>query len=190
MDVARAWATEFYRLKGKIFFDNNEVEKETLEFNKNLEDKTRQFDDEMSKYNDKNYIFNYDTSDRNESNNNSAKTIKNNINIENIDTNKNESETMSENEDEEEIFLNISFIYDVEKGKKYNLVQLSGSWDNWKERTELKYDPLNNRWKCIKSLPKGKKFLYKYLLDGSWAVNKNERMETQGDIVNNMVKIA
>ena len=35
MDVARAWATEFYRLKGKIFFDNKEVEKETLEFNKN-----------------------------------------------------------------------------------------------------------------------------------------------------------
>ena len=97
---------------------------------------------------------------------------------------------MSDNEDEEEIFLNVSFIYEVEKGKKYNLIQLSGSWDNWKEKTELKYDPLNNRWKCIKSLPKGKKFLYKYLLDGNWAVNRNERMESQGDIVNNMVKIA
>ena len=29
---------------------------------------------------------------------------------------------MSDNEDKEEILLNISFIYDVEKGKKYNLV--------------------------------------------------------------------
>ena len=43
MDVARAWATEFYRLKGKIFFDNKEVEKETLEFNKNLEEKQLNF---------------------------------------------------------------------------------------------------------------------------------------------------
>ena len=118
-----------------------------MEFNKNLEEKTQQFDDEMAKYNDKNYIFNYDTSDRNESKNNSSKRNKISINVENIDTNKNESETMSENEDEEEILLNISFIYDVEKGKKYNLVQLSGSWDNWKEKAELKYDPLNNRWK-------------------------------------------
>ena len=181
MDVARAWATEFYRLKGKIFFDNKEVEKETLEFNKNLEEKTNQFDSEMANYNDKIYIFNYDTS-------NEEKNINNN-NIKNK-VNKNESENMSENEVEEDIFLNISFIYEVEKGKKYNLIQISGSWDNWKEKTELKYDPLNNRWKCIKSLPKGKKFLYKYLLDGNLTVNKKERMETQGDIVNNMVKIA
>ena len=147
MDVARAWATEFYRLKGKIFFDNKEVEKETLEFNKSLEQKTKMFDSEMSKYNDKNYIFNYDTGI-----NNSSTNISTNI--------KNESENISENEDEEDIYLNISFIYEVEKGKKYNLVQISGSWDNWKEKSELKYDPLNNRWRCIKSLPKGKKFLY------------------------------
>ena len=178
MDVARAWATEFYRLKGKIFFDNKEVEKETLEFNKNLEEKTNQFDSEMSKYNDKNYIFNYDTGE-NVDNSNSIKTMI-----------KNESENISENEDEEDIFLNISFIYEVEKGKKYNLVQISGSWDNWKEKIELKYDPLNNRWKCIKSLQKGKKFLYKYILDGNWAINKNERTENQGDIINNVVKIS
>ena len=178
MDVARAWATEFYRLKGKIFFDNKEVEKETLEFNKSLEQKTKMFDSEMSKYNDKNYIFNYDTG----FNNNSSSNIATNINT--------QSENVSENEDEEDIYLNISFIYEVEKGKKYNLVQISGSWDNWKEKCELKYDPLNNRWRCIKSLPKGKKFLYKYLLDGNWTVNKNEKMETQGDIVNNMIRIA
>ena len=122
MDIARAWATEFYRLKGKIFFDNNEVKKEILEFNKNLEEKTQQFNDEMANYNDKNYISNYDTSDRNEGKNNSSKANKISINVENIDTNKNESETMSDNEDKEEILLNISFIYDVEKGKKYNLV--------------------------------------------------------------------
>ena len=178
MDVARAWATEFYRLKGKIFFDNKEVEKETLEFNKSLEQKTKMFDSEMSKYNDKNYIFNYDTG----FNNNSSTNITTNINT--------QSENVSENEDEEDIYLNISFIYEVEKGKKYNLVQISGSWDNWKEKSELKYDPLNNRWRCIKSLPKGKKFLYKHLLDGNWTVNKNEKMETQVDIVNNMIRIA
>ena len=179
MDVARAWATEFYRLKGKIFFDNKEVEKEKLEFNKSLEENTKLFDSEMSKYNDKDYIFNYDTGYNNNNNNNNIST-----------NNKDESENISENEDEEDIFLNISFIYEVEKGKKYNLVQIAGSWDNWKEKSELKYDPLNNRWKCIKSLPKGKKFLYKYLLDGNWTVNKNEKTETKGDIVNNMIKIA
>ena len=178
MDVARAWATEFYRLKGKIFFDNKKKKKETLEFNKSLEQKTKMFDSEMSKYNDKNYIFNYDTG----FNNNSSTNITTNINT--------QSENVSENEDEEDIYLNISFIYEVEKGKKYNLVQISGSWDNWKEKSELKYDPLNNRWRCIKSLPKGKKFLYKHLLDGNWTVNKNEKMETQVDIVNNMIRIA
>ena len=149
-----------------------------MEFNKNLEEKTNQFDSEMSKYNDKNYIFNYDTGE-NADNNNNIKTMI-----------KNESENISDNEDDEDIFLNISFIYEVEKGKKYNLVQISGSWDNWKEKIELKYDPLNNRWKCIKSLPKGKKFLYKYILDGNWAVNKNEKIENQGDIINNVVKIS
>ena len=178
MDVARAWATEFYRLKGKIFFDNKEVEKETLEFNKNLEEKTTQFDTEMDKYNDQNYIFNYDT------NNENIDAKKKNV------KKKGESENVSENEDEEDTFLNITFIYEVEKGKKYNLVQISGSWDNWKEKIELKYDPLNNRWKCIKSLQKGKKYLYKYLLDGNWAINKNEKIETQGDIQNNMIKIS
>ena len=132
----------------------------------------------MSRYNDSEYIFNYDTGD-------------NNDNVKNKNSkSKNESENISENEDEEDIYLDISFIYEVEKGKKYNMVQISGSWDNWKEKIELKYDPLNNRWKCIKSLPKGKKFLYKYLLDGNWTVNKNERTESQGDIMNNMVKIA
>ena len=139
MDVARAWATEFYRLKGKIFFDNKEVEKETLEFNKNLDEKTKLFEDEMSHYNDKDYIFNYDTE-------NNEKKINKKEN--------NDSEYLSENEEEEDQLLNISFIYEVEKGKKYNLIQISGSWDNWKEKTELKYDPLYNRWRCIKSLPK------------------------------------
>ena len=62
-------------LKGKIFFDNIDVEKETLKFNKNLEEKTQQFDDEMANYNDKNYIYNYDTSDRNESKNNNSKRL-------------------------------------------------------------------------------------------------------------------
>ena len=112
----------------------------------------------MSKYNDKNYIFNYDTGFIN----NSSKKITTNINT--------QSENVSENEDEEDIYLNISFIYEVEKGKKYNLVQINGSQDNWKEKCEIKYDPLNNRWRCIKSLPKGKKFLYKYSLDGNWTV--------------------
>ena len=178
MDVARAWATEFYRLKGKIFFDNKEVEKETLEFNKNLEEKTTQFDTEMDIYNDQNYIFNYNTN--NEKILVKKKSIKK----------KGESENVSENEEEEDTFLNIAFIYEVEKGKKYNMVEISGSWDNWKEKIELKYDPLNNRWKCIKSLQKGKKYLYKYLLDGNWTINKNESMEVQGDIQNNMIKIS
>ena len=178
MDVARAWATEFYRLKGKIFLIIKKLKKKLWNLIKIWKKKLiNQFDSEMSKYNDKNYIFNYDTGENVDNNN-----IKTMI--------KNESENISDNEDDEDIFLNISFIYEVEKGKKYNLVQISGSWDNWKEKIELKYDPLNNRWKCIKSLPKGKKFLYKYILDGNWAVNKNEKTENQGDIINNVVKIS
>ena len=168
MDVARAWATEFYRLKGKIFFDNKEVESATLEFNKNLEAKKTIFDEEMGNYNDKNYIFNYDTNNLIES----------------------EVVTEYEEDEEEDLYsMPISFIYEVEKGKKYNNVQITGTWNDWKEKNNLKYDPLNNRWRCIMILPKGKKYLYKYLLDGNLAVNKNEKIETQGQIINNQIEI-
>ena len=56
------------------------------------------FDSEMSKYNDKNYIFDYDTGFIN----NSSKKITTNINTKN--------ENVSENEDEEDIFKYIIHI--------------------------------------------------------------------------------
>ena len=52
----------------------------------------------------------------------------------------------AEDDDNEEGYLDISFILVVEKAKKYKSVQITGSWDKWNQKFDLSYDPLNNSW--------------------------------------------
>ena len=83
----------------------------------------------------------------------------------------------------------ITFSYKFEKGKKLNSVLLCGSFTNWKEKIELTFDPLTEKWSKIVRLPKGKHF-YKYIVGNDWIINPMERNERGNDgIVNNVVEV-
>ena len=158
------WGKEFYRIKNKIFYDKNIVNKEVFNFKKNINNERKKFDEEMKLYNDKKYIFG----------------MKEPIEIEKTD---------EENNDNEEGYLEISFIINVEKGKKYKIVQITGSWDNWKQKFDLSYDPLNNYWKTYITLPKGSTYFYKYLVDNDFIINKNEKMEEKENELYNIIEL-
>ena len=160
--VAQRWGEEFYRIKNKIFYDKKIVENEIFNFKKNINNETKKFNDEMELYNDKKYIFG----------------IKEPIEFEKTD-----------DDDNEEGYLEISFILVVEKGKKYKNVQITGSWDKWNQKFDLSYDPLNNCWKTFIILPKGSTYLYKYIVDNEFVINKNEKMETKENEVFNIIEI-
>ena len=160
-NVAQRWGEEFYRLKNKIFFDRKIVENEIFGFRKNINNETKKFDDEMELYNDKKYIFG----------------IKEPIEFEKTD-----------DDDNEEGYLDVSFILVVEKGKKYKSVQITGSWDKWNQKFDLSYDPLNNSWKTYIILPKGITYLYKYIVDGEFVINKNEKVESKDNDIFNIIE--
>ena len=160
-NVAQRWGEEFYRLKNKIFFDRKIVEYEIFGFRKNINNETKKFDDEMELYNDKKYIFG----------------IKEPIEFEKTD-----------DDDNEEGYLDVSFILVVEKGKKYKSVQITGSWDKWNQKFDLSYDPLNNSWKTYIILPKGITYLYKYIVDGEFVINKNEKVESKDNDIFNIIE--
>ena len=83
----------------------------------------------------------------------------------------------------------ITFSYKFEKGKKLNSVLLCGSFTNWKEKIELTFDPLTEKWSKIVRLPKGKHY-YKYIVGNDWIINPMERNERGNDgIVNNVVEV-
>ena len=159
--AAQRWGEEFYRIKNKIFFDKKTVEDEIFNFKKNISNETKKFDDEMDLYNDKKYIFG----------------IKEPIEFEKGD-----------DDDNEEGYLDVSFILVVEKGKKYKNVQITGSWDKWNQKFDLSYDPLNNSWKTYIILPKGITYLYKYIVDNEFVINKNERLESKDNDLFNIIE--
>ena len=159
--VAQRWGEEFYRIKNKIFFDKKIVEDAIFNFKKNINNETQKFDEEMELYNDKKYIFG----------------IKEPIEFEKTD-----------DDDNEEGYLDISFILVVEKGKKYKNVQITGSWDKWNQKFDLSYDPLNNSWKTYIILPKGITYLYKYIVDNEYIINKNEKIEAKDNDIFNIIE--
>ena len=159
--VALRWGEEFYRIKNKIFYDRRTVNNEIFNFKKNINNERQKFDDEMDLYNDKKYIFG----------------IKDPIEFEKAD-----------DDDNEEGYLDISFILVVEKGKKYKSVQITGSWDKWNQKFDLSYDPLNNSWKTYIILPKGIVYYYKYIVDNEYVINKNEKMESKDNDLLNVIE--
>ena len=159
--VAFKWGEEFYKIKNKIFYDKKAVEDDIFEFKKNINNEQKIFDDEMALYNDKKYIFG----------------TKAPVEFEKAD-----------DDDNEEGYLDISFILVVEKGKKYKTVQITGSWDKWDQKFDLSYDPLNNCWKTFIILPKGITYYYKYIVDNEFVININEKMETKDNDVFNIIE--
>ena len=68
-------------------------------------------------------------------------------------------------------------------------MQITGSWDKWNQKFDLSYDPLNNCWKTFIILSKGSTYLYKYIVDNEFLINKIEKMETKENEVFNIIEI-
>ena len=85
--------------------------------------------------------------------------------------------------------VSITFSYKFEKGKQPKNVLLCGSFNNWKEKIPLTFDPLSDKWSTTMRLEKGK-HLYKYIVDNNWIINPIERHERGKDgFDNNIVEI-
>jgi len=73
------------------------------------------------------------------------------------------------------------------KGPRYNRVQLCGSFDNWKTRHDLNFDPFTNQWFTVLHVKQGEEHLYKYITnDNHWVVNDDEpkKMDSAGNVNN------
>lgn len=116
------------------------------------------FKQEISEYSEANYIFNTQI---NKEEKNSA-----------IDENK----------------TPITFIYYSNNGIVNNEVNICGSWDDWKSKRNLSFNPLNFRWSIVLMLNKGK-YLFKYIVDGEWCINQNESSLKEGNIYNNYIEV-
>ena len=185
-DVCKAWCKEFYRLKGKVFFNNKgnledsssfsmSVSSEEINEDKENTKKALEFLENVDEYFCNNYIFKkeddvslYDNQ-RN-----------NNLNLPNL------APTSIVVDDS--IRIPITFIFDGNYyQERINSVQVCGSFDNWQVRRPLNFDPVKNLWNVTLKIKKGKYF-YKYIKDGEWVVNhKEDIFKEDNGIVNNVV---
>jgi glycogen synthase len=75
------------------------------------------------------------------------------------------------------------------RGPRHRHVQICGSFDDWKVRHDMNFDPFTNQWFTTLHVKAGEEFLYKYIINGdNWVVNDEEakRKDSAGN-VNNVV---
>lgn len=72
-----------------------------------------------------------------------------------------------------EIKIPVTFTFPSDN-RKHSSVQISGTFDKWQVRHPLVFDPLHNKWAATLKIRKGMHF-YKYIVDGAWNINKNEK---------------
>ena len=195
-DVAKAWCREFYRLRGKVFFnakdilyreENSELsmsqsQSQSQSINSSSEEistdhdmKTRAL--EFLELAEENFCQNY--------------IFKKDDNESYYDTEKNPSNLpsvapMSVVVDNA-IRIPITFAFDVNLGEKRpSSVLVCGSFDNWQVRRPLSFDPVKSQWTVTLKIKRGK-YYYKYIRDGEWVVNPKEQIEVDNGIENNFV---
>lgn len=64
-----------------------------------------------------------------------------------------------------------------------------GTFDNWKRKNPLKYDPYSREWKVTLGLTVGD-YYYKYVVDDEWICNDDDPKDTDlyGNL-NNIVRV-
>lgn len=73
------------------------------------------------------------------------------------------------------------------RGPRHRKVEVCGSFDDWKVRHDLSFDPFTNQWFANLHLSPGEEFLYKYIInENNWIVNEEEpkRKDAQGNLNN------
>jgi starch synthase len=84
---------------------------------------------------------------------------------------------------------NVTFSYKFVNNRNPKTVLISGSFDDWKEKHPLKYDNRERKWICKMNLKKGK-YYFKYIIDGNWEINPNEKQVRGSDgIINNVIEV-
>ena len=65
-------------------------------------------------------------------------------------------------------------------------VYLCGEFDGWKEKHPLQYYDNIGMWSCDLRIKKGR-YLYKYIIDGNWEINRNDLSINGSDNINNNI---
>ena len=166
-DVSRAWCKEFYRLKNKIFFNYSKVKNTDLSclssFNPETNNKFLNFVtvDKFDYRNGGNYKGNY----KNNSDNNNM---------------------VGMNEIEPKIAHTFKYRF---KNNKPNSVLICGSFDKWQVKHPLAYDSVEDEYHITLNLKRGK-YYFKFIIDGTWQINPNEKSERGEDgITNNVINL-
>ena len=61
------------------------------------------------------------------------------------------------------------------RGPRHNRVEICGSFDDWKVRHDLTFDPFTNQWFTTLHLKPGVEFYYKYIVNNdNWIINEDE----------------
>ena len=183
-EVSKAYCKEFCKLKHKIFFDNSKIKDLTMsnisenmlvkdykiaQLSNNVKDnlipgagrkrKSNFFG--LDSFQSKNLLSKFEEKNKNEKVNNYLK--------------------------EDEVIH--KFVYHYLNNYQPKVVEISGSFDNWKKRHRLIHYPREKKWEIAKKVKKGKN-LYKYIIDGDWQINPREPSEKGDDgIVNNVITL-
>ena len=175
-EVSEAWCKEFCKLKHKLYFDNSKAKDITM---------SKITDDILIKeYKENEPTFNTKEEGvpiiRRRSNiygADSFQSVKNLAKKFNINSGQNflqEDEAVKK------------FVYYYLNDYQPKVVELSGSFDEWKKRHRLIHYPREKKWEISIKLKKGK-YLYKYIIDGNWQTNPREPTEKGEDgFVNNI----
>lgn len=177
-DVSRAWCREFYRLRGKIFFNNKEVFESKNENSQQVNNNTINELKGISSNQSNEYIFKKQEMDkliqRQQQRGRNLPSFNPGATSVIIDG---------------EMRIPITFTYNCEDNKKPSSVQICGSYDKWQVRHPLSYDPIKSQWTVTLKIKRGKYF-YKYIVDGQWVINPKEQTYRESNgIINNMVNL-
>ena len=165
--VARAWNKEFYRLKGKIYFEP-QTRIETRVGLAGISWRSTDFDDSLPENRNKNPPL---------------KRTASGILIEQVGIAK---KAMPENEN---LKVQAMFYYKT-LGIRPKTVQLTGSFDKWQIRHPLQYDHAKGSWHVTLQLPRGR-YIYKYIIDGNnWVHSFDHPTERDsGGNINNYIEL-
>ena len=192
-EVSLAWCKEFYRLRGKVFFNAKDIlyreENSELSMSVSMSASSEEINEERDRIQRANefletvdeyfinkYIFKKDDDES------YYDVEKNPSNLPGV-------APMSVVVDGA-IRIPITFAFDINYGeKRANSLQVCGSFDNWQVRRPMNFDPVKSQWTVTLKIKRGKYF-YKYIKDGEWVVNpKEEIFVEENGIVNNIVNI-
>ncbi|CAG9314556.1 unnamed protein product [Blepharisma stoltei] len=164
--VSRNWCREFYRLKGKIYYECT-VRRTIYEHLDGMPWTQDDFDISVP---------------QNQVRQKSIKKSPSGILLEKAAMKKKPRAG-------EEIKKHVLFRYQA-PGHKLKSVQLSGSFDKWQIRHPLVYDHGKNHWHITLQLPKGK-FFYKFVVDGNLWVHSHDHPTAKDEkgTINNVLEV-